>query len=370
MTNQLSLALELARRFLTWWVAELAACVPSLIRSRLAPADALVLSLGSDRAALSHESAGKSRSLAELPRSAAETDGPAAVRRALRRDAALLQRFARGKLPVVIRLPAEQGVRTRVTLPAAVESDLRQALLFQIDRRTPFAVDTVHFAHRIVGRDEGAKQIDVDLTVVPRAVVADAVAAGRKLGLSASAVQVAGESSDAAPSDNLLPDQDRARRRPMTMVVRAAAAAGVLAALFAIYRPVYVAQQAADALRVRVEAAKAVADKARHMKEEVAKLTEAQRFLINGKRENPSATEVLYQLTHVLPDDTWLEQLTVKTGEVYISGYSKSASALIPLLGESGLFLEPRFRSAVMQDPAKEKERFQISAKIARRTTS
>ncbi len=368
MTNQLSLGLELGRRFLRWWTAELAACVPSLIRNRLSAADTLVLTLGADRATLSHETAGKSRELGELSPTAG--DGAAAVRRAIRQDSALQQRFARGKLPVAIRLPAEHAVHTRVTLPLGVEADLRQALLFQIDRRTPFSADTVHFAHRVVGRDDAAKQLHIDLTVVPRAVVAQAVAAAQTFGLRASAVQVAGDSPDGAPSDNLLPDQDRPRRRPTTLIIRAAAAAAAIAAVVAIYRPVHVARQTADDLRVSVQAVKDVADRARHMKEEVAKLTEAEQFLVHGKQETPTATEILYQLTRLLPDDTWLDELNVKATEVNIAGYSKSASALIQLLGESGLFLEPKFRAAVMQDSVKGKERFQISAKLARRPLS
>jgi len=366
MSKPLAIALEFARNFLGWWIAELAFLVPPMLRQRLAVKDTLVVTLDGERASVAHEIAGRSRALGELASAAGVSELP----RILGADRALQQRFLRGRLPVTLRLPADAAVRTHISLPLAVEHNLRQALVFQLDRRTPFAPDTVHSAHRVVGRDEAAKQIEIDLTVVPRGVVADAVSLGKTLGVTASAVEVAAGSAAEMPSGNLLPDAERPRRRPTTLVLRVAAAAAAVAAIVAVCRPVYVAQRTASELQARTQSAKALADRTRQMKEQVAKLGEAERFLTASKEQIPTASELLYRLTHILPDDTWVQQVTITASEIRISGFSGSSSNLIQLLGQSGVFLEPQFRAAVTQDTASGKERFDIAAKIARKALS
>ncbi|MBV8534605.1 MAG: PilN domain-containing protein, partial [Alphaproteobacteria bacterium] len=193
---------------------------------------------------------------------------------------------------------------------------------------------------------------------------------GRAIGLRASAVEVAASTDGGAPSGNLLPEDERPRRRPATFLMRAAAAAAVVAVLGLMYQPLYGAGRASGALQHRLEAAKALALQGRKLKDEVAKLTEAEQFLVGGKRETPSATEIMYELTRVLPDDTWVNDLHVASGEIRLSGFSKSASTVIKLLEQSGVFAGPQFRSAVTQDQASGKEKFEITAKIARRSLS
>lgn len=368
MASRLAIALDLARRFLGWWFAELAFLVPPLLRKRLAGGDGVALTLAADQATLTHEAGGKARVLGEF-RTAAPGAG-AQLHALLGRVPGLRQRVARGRVPVALRLPATQALRTAVTLPLAAEANLRQALMFQLDRRTPFSADSVYFAHRVLARDDAAKQLEVELAVVPRNVVAAALSTGRTLGLAPSAVQIAAANASDAPSGNLLPDEERPRRRPATLVTRAALAALVVAGLVAAYEPIHAARRAADDLQARVQAAKELALRGRKLKEEVARLTEAQQFLVGGKNETPSATELLYELTRVLPDDTWLQEVHVGAGEIIIGGFSKSASRLIELLERSGVFVNPQFRSAVTQDQASGKERFELTARIAKKAAA
>jgi general secretion pathway protein L len=369
MAQRLAIALASARRFFRWWAAELAFLVPPLLRRRLGADDVLAVALEAGQATLSHEVAGKACVLGQIPAEATQA-ASAKVLKLLGRVPGLRQRFAAGRLPVALRLPSDQALRTQLALPLAAEGNLRQALAFQLDRRTPFQVDTVHFAHRIVRRDDAARLLEVELAVVPRSVVAAAITLGRAIGLRPSAVEVAAPAHGGVPSGNLLPEDERPRRRPATLAMRAAAAGAALAALAALYQPIHSAHRAAAELQNQSQAARELALKGRKLKDEVAKLTEAEEFLIGGKRRTPSATEVLYDLTRVLPDDTWVKDLHVGGGEIRIGGFSKSASTVIKLLEQSGVFANPQFRSAVTQDQASGKEKFEITAKIAKRTIS
>jgi len=369
MARHLAIALESARAFFRWWAAELAFLVPKLLRKRLRADDVLAVALEGGQATLSHEVAGKACELGQIPAEATKA-ASAKVLKLLGRVPGLRERFAAGRVPVTLRLPADQALRTQLALPLAAEQNLRQVLAFQLDRRTPFQADTVHFAHRVVRRDDAAKLLEVELTVVPRSVVAAAIALGRAIGLRPSAVEVAAPAPGGASSGNLVPEHEDQHRRPATIMMRAAVAGLALAALAALYQPIYAARRTADGLQHRMQGAKELALQGRKLKDEVAKLTEAEEFLVGGKRETPSATEILFELTRVLPDDTWVNDLHVAAGEVRISGFSKSASTVIKLLEQSGVFAGPQFRSAVTQDQASGKEKFEITAKIAKRSIS
>lgn len=82
---------------------------------------------------------------------------------------------------------------------------------------------------------------------------------------------------------------------------------------------------------------------------EIAQFDGDERYLIDYKRKAPSASEILSELTRALPDNTWLVQLTLNANETQLSGFSTSASSLLLLIGQSSLFVEPRFRSSYAQ---------------------
>ena len=83
-----------------------------------------------------------------------------------------------------------------------------------------------------------------------------------------------------------------------------------------------------------------------------------------------SKVEVLEELTRLLPDTTWIWNLKYNGKEIELSGFSDSASDLIPLLDKSPLFEKVEFMAPVTKemqmrgDGNKEKERFKIKARI------
>lgn len=366
MFERLTIISQPLQRFLHWWISELAGMVPAIARKRFAGmTDRLVVTLGEQAVALDHETAGKYRALGEI----FLDDATSTTSDHLRDEPALRQRIARGNLPVCVRLPADKGLRTRLDMPMAVEPNLGQVLHFELDRRTPFAPDTVHFSHRIVARHPATGQLDIELTIVPRSVVAAAVARAEALGFTPQSVEVAGAANQPS-SGNLLPRPGKLPGRPMMRLVRAGGAIAAVAAAIVLYLPVYEAGQAARRLKEDVAQAKAVADRVQSVRDEFTKLSAAERFLIAAKQDNPSVSELLFELTRTLPDDTWVVELGMAGGEVRLSGFAGSSTDLIQRVGNSQLLAEPRFRSAVTTDPQLHRERFEIAAKIARKPAS
>jgi general secretion pathway protein L len=123
-------------------------------------------------------------------------------------------------------------------------------------------------------------------------------------------------------------------------------------------------------LKEDVAQAKAVADRVQGLRGDFTKLSAAERFLVGAKKDNPSVSELLFELTHILPDDTWIVELGMAGGDIRLSGFAASSTDLIQRIGNSQLLAEPRFRSAVTTDTQVHRERFEIAAKIARKPAS
>jgi general secretion pathway protein L len=194
------------------------------------------------------------------------------------------------------------------------------------------------------------------------------MASAARLGLPASTVAVEGAAPGEPESGDLLPEQaGRAGARLPRRLARAAAILLVLLGAVALYRPIHAARLAAEELRAEVATAKRAADRASHAKQAIAQLSEGERYLVDRKRARPSVTEILCELTRVLPDDTWLTRVNIDVDAVRLEGYSDASSALIERLGQSALLNEPKFPAAVIQDSATGKERFQLAAKVARK---
>jgi len=316
------------RAFLRWWIGELAACVPPRIKQRLARKPQTVV----------------------LPYGAELSDLEPAVRR----------KAARGKVGVTVRLPVHAALTTQISLPVAAAANLAEVVRFELDRRTPFAADDVRFAHRVVARDQ--EKIEVALTVAHKGVVDEAVAKAAELGVRVNAVDVEG-----APG-NLLPmaEPTHGRRR---IVARAACLAALAAAVLALYKPVHDAEVRAPDLQLQIAAARTAAAAVTRQKEELAKASEAARFLVARKQASPSITETLNELSRVLPDSTFLVQLEIREADIQFAGFSGASSELFPLIGQSPILAEPKFRSAVTMDQSAGRERFEIGAKIVRKVT-
>jgi len=83
-----------------------------------------------------------------------------------------------------------------------------------------------------------------------------------------------------------------------------------------------------------------------------------------------SKTELLEELTKILPDTVWIWNFKYTGKEIEISGFADSASNLIPLIDKSPLFEKVEFMAPVTKErlmrgtDVKEFERFKIKARI------
>jgi Tfp pilus assembly protein PilN len=79
--------------------------------------------------------------------------------------------------------------------------------------------------------------------------------------------------------------------------------------------------------------------------------------------QSPDKLKILKDLTTLIPDNTWLFNLRVSKQTLDLSGMSRSASDLIPLLEKSGWLKKTEFASPIVTD-ANKLEHFKIKAEI------
>jgi len=359
---------RLFRVFLQWWLGELGALVPTRVRQRFTTAKHnLVLLLGDSDASpvLCLETGHELEALGRL-----NSQGAADARRKLisvLRDRGVLAAFNAGRLGVCVRIPPHRASRTIIELPVAAESNLDEVVFYELDRHTPFRPEHARFSYRILGRDASAKRLDVELTVVPRPIVDDALAVAAGLDLKPDRIDVAVDDEYRSASGNLLPAEKAASpSRGFYFFTYALGGLAGLLAVIAIYIPIHAADRAADAATQEFSATKKATAAVTTLEKQIDELRREEGFLVNRKREVSTVSTLLLETTRIMPDGTWLSEWQLTGNEIQLSGTTQSASALVKLLEQSHIFQNTTFLSPVVQDPSTQRERFHISAQAVR----
>ncbi len=364
MTDLAARLIAVIGGFFAWWFKELAGLVPARLRGALeGSAHAALFDLSGPEIVLSRLSG---RSWRELGRVDPQGLNEPAQARAFAR---LIKKAKLDELDVVLRLPASTALRKTLSLPLAAEENLRQVLTFEMDRHTPFSADEVYFDYRVRMRDAETGRMEVELVTVPRKVMDERCERAAAWGVVPDVVDIGGEDrggEDASEGINLLPADDGVNggRRVGGLSLFLAAVAAALVAV-AVYLPLEAQQREMQAFSAALTKAKAEAGAAMDLRREIDRLVEESQFLVTRKQKSVKATEVLDELTSILPDGTWLRQFKIKDRELRISGFSQAASNLIGLIEQSAMFENARFTSPVTQDRREGLERFNIAADLA-----
>lgn len=358
MASMIRQLFRLISSFLAWWVTELAGLVPQWLLRLIHPErQLLAVDLENEQLVFWLLRNGQRSKLGQVTLSGRSQEE---CRSAVANCTGQLKLH---QLDVAVRLPPEQILRKHMKLPKATEQDLREALSLQISRQTPFSPEEVYFDHRILARE--GDMIEVELFVAPRSTVDDAVARIGDLGLAPT---VAGAIERDEPPGNvvnlLAAESTESWRGPRRLVnpLLLLILVGLLAA--AAYLPLDRARSRAAALGEQLDQAKAAAEEVLSLKQELDVLRDNSGFLIAAKRAVVPRVKILHEITRLLPDDTWLVQLSIKDTEITINGFSSAASALIGVIDESPLFSTPRFTASVTQDPRLQLERFNLRFKL------
>lgn len=343
-------------RLLDWWLSELSAMASSVLSgaSRATMERRVLVEISGAQVTFSRVATGDVVKAGQLDMTSLDAAGQ---KLAFQSE---LNKIVRQKAEIALCLEPGQALRKKLSLPLAAEENLRQVVAFEMDRHTPFKADQVYFDYRFA---RGDKQLEVSLVVAPRVVVDERLSQLAAWGAQVTAVRVADDVTDAAPW-NLLPTERRQKDRNTWFSRRNIALASGAVVLFcaALALPIWQKREIVLALHLPLDKARqqaAVAEGLRHQLE--AQLAEYN-YLLDKKRELPPVVAVLEDVTHVLPDDTWVQQFDLKSKEMMIQGETASSSKLAGLFEQAKTLHNANFRAPLTKGQGVNSERFQLAA--------
>ena len=267
-------------------------------------------------------------------------------------------------LPVELRLDADRVVSRDLNLPAASREYLDAIIRHQLERLTPWAADRVVFDYALLDQAEASEgQIALRVVATSRDTVDNAVKRLAAAGIRPVAVGTAEDPVD-QPSeidllDNSKTDRLKVLARRVKIGLLAMVAVFVVAGSYATWR-LLDAESAAQTLDGEIAQNRRVIDAA------IARTgaSDEYRKLAGNKQATTPVIVLLNDLTKLIPDSTYLTELSIDGPEVHISGFSTEVPKLIALLQDSPSLTEARFAAPTMRAPDGVEDSFQIVAKL------
>ena len=352
--------------FLRWWWSELRALAPPQWRKRFEQPMAIVAVAGDEWHVLRRLSG----RLSEGGRVNVGSLDPAGRKLAFSR---LVEDGTGVAGNVWLALAPHEVLVRPATLPLAAEEALRDAVGFELDRLTPFAAEQAWFDFRVTSRDAVAGRIALDLAAVLRRPVEARIAELQEMGATVLGVGVASDLAASPMPFNLLPPEKRQRPATSRSTLTARSLAGLVAALIvaAVVYPLWLKRAAVIELQPRMDNSRAGADAADRLAREIEKIASEYNFLVAKKQGQYGTLALIEDLSRLLPDTTWIQQLDIKSGtkvrELQLSGETGSSSKLFELLEQSGSLVNPSFKSPLTKGVTPNTERFLLAAEVKAR---
>jgi general secretion pathway protein L len=344
-------------RFFAWWGRELLACLPERWRALLADrSEALLIETQARELVIWRQSG---EHCVEFGRIALDAPGDEQKAAFVR----LRAQIDDPNLRQIYCMRSARALRRSLSLPAATEDNLRQVLAFEMDRQTPFKADQVWFDFHVAERDAAARNLRVELIVVPRAQLDAEIGVLTGCGAALDGVDVWRDASGAATLGvNLLPADRRLRRKNLRLRMNLALAGAVVVLLAVVMLQSLSNRQAAlEAMTVEVEKTQNDAKQVAVLKKTLQDTIASANFLSRKKCETPVTVELLEDLTQRLPDDTYLERMNVdEKGRIELQGLSKDYEKLPDTLKSSTVLVNPSFQGTIQPDPRSAKNRFNL----------
>jgi len=326
-----------------WWLAQMRSLIPEALRFGDTGQDALLIAIDRPDPALPLHAA-PSGSLWMRQR------GQETLFGRLPANGATLPA---NRLAVGLRLPPETVLTRDVTLPLAAGRQLLSVMRFELDRLTPFAADALYWGISGVTADRTRGRLHLQLAFVLREPLEPL--------LQALAGQQLFPSFIEAPNGRIALNAAAPRRRLLPAVLPVLCGLLALACLVSPFLRQQIALNAAAQVIAQQQPAAQVAMRLR------SRLSTAAfgRTAIAQAQRAGDAMQVLAELTDALPDDTWLDDLTLKSGILTIDGQSADAAALIGRLSAAPGLQDPSFTAPVTRTADGKSDQFSLQAAVA-----
>jgi len=257
------------------------------------------------------------------------------------------------RLATGLRLPAGQIMCREVTLPLAAARNVEAVIGFEMDRLTPFTADELFWGIGGLRQDRAHGRISVNLFFVLRAQLETLLLSLRRAGLHPAFIETGTSRIDLASEHR---PAGQLRQRSL------AALCGVLA-LACLATPFLRQQLALDSAANAIAAVSPAAAVAERLRRQLDIASSGQAAIAEAQRQG-DALQVLSLLTDALPDGTWLDDLTLNSGDLTFDGRSSNAAALIGRLSAMPGLKDPSFTAPVTRTADGSADQFSLHATV------
>jgi general secretion pathway protein L len=261
--------------------------------------------------------------------------------------------------PVVLVLPEEIAMRPVLTLPGTARRSLDQVLEVEIERLTPFKAPDVAVARDIRPTSDG--QIMVKLTIVSHPKIEAHARPLRDAGVTIDHIVVGRGAIDRASELSLIADTASANQ-PARWVPRLVTA---ILLLGAVASPFVAQEQRLRDQQAKLDALQSEVAAINRLTREVEALDAREQSLRSFSQGRLSMTELLEEISRVLPDHTWLARYQYEGARLTLEGRSASATSLVAILNTSSRVSDVRFGAPVTRDPGSGADRFRLNAAVS-----
>jgi len=353
-------AAQMAQRVLQWWLDELRHLIPSRVRQVLS-ADPITLQIVLDDNGIDVQQIRiKGLSNAEHP-----CLGPGNRQSAIA-WVAKRRRYWGSLMRVDVAVPASRCLIRHRNVPVAAVERIRDVLALEIERTTPFGIENVRQAWRLIGPtpfDDTSMQ--VVHVIAKRGLIDPLLAEARSAGVPIAVVDVVSSEGDRMGFNLLSPGEV-----PRSLAGRLNWAIGIATAFLVLVSGAMavVALQRQDhalaQLEVEINAARKEAQAIRKSVQDSDSLAERIGLLRLRRADSVRLIALWEEVTRLLPDTAWLTDVRVENDVLVIDGYARSASELVGIIAASPMFSGVALSAPVIREEQRASERFQIRMKI------
>jgi general secretion pathway protein L len=143
------------------------------------------------------------------------------------------------------------------------------------------------------------------------------------------------------------------------------AAVALIAVLFGLAHALENRRAALRELQATVESRRNDARLASALGAQLKQAIEGAGFLARARAAKPPMLALLADISHRLPNSTWIERFSQSDKQVFLTGTSTEATALVQRLQGSSLLRTPALSGSVQPDAATGRDRFTLTAELA-----
>jgi len=256
-------------------------------------------------------------------------------------------------LTTFLRLPPGTVLTRDVVLPLAVFRQLHSVLRFEMDRLTPFTADELYWGISGITPDRARGKLRLQLAFVLRAPVDQLRRRLAEFTLFPTYIEAPGG-----------PIALETGPKPRRLIEAALPALCGLLALACLATPFLRQQFALAAASQTIAQHMPAAQTALGLRRQLTTAAFG-RAAIAQAQQSGDALQVLAHLTDALPDGTWLDDLTLKSGLLTLDGQSSNAAALIGRFSAAPGLRDPSFTAPVTRTADGKSDQFSLQASLS-----